>query len=221
MDIDTMISKIKIIEGDCLLVGLGISDEDKKAIIDNVSLIYHCAATIRFDEKLKRAVELNTRGTQEMITLALQCKKLDVRLCNDENVVKNIWNSENRYELLQMFGHMSTAYCHLNESFLLEKPYDPPADPVKIIKSVELLHEDEVELMAKKILGNLPNSYAFTKALAEALVNEACIKHKLPAMILRPSIVIPTYMDPIPGWTDNLNGPAGMMSEPSWTGDFQ
>jgi hypothetical protein len=112
-----------------------------------------------------------------------------------------------------MFGYMSTAYCHLNESFLLEKSYDPPADPRKIIKSVELLHEDEVELMSKKILGSLPNSYAFTKALAEALVNEACEKQKLPVMILRPSIVIPTYSDPIAGWTDNLNGPAGMMSE--------
>lgn len=32
-------------------------------------------------------------------------------------------------------------------------------------------------------------------------------------MILRPSIVIPTYIDPISGWTDNLNGPAGMMSK--------
>lgn len=46
--------------------------------------------------------------------------------------------------------------------------------------------------MAKKILGNLPNSYAFTKALAEALVNDACQNDNLPAMILRPSIVIPT-----------------------------
>lgn len=46
--------------------------------------------------------------------------------------------------------------------------------------------------MAKEILKQLPNSYAFTKALAEALVNEACQKDNLPAMILRPSIVIPT-----------------------------
>jgi alcohol-forming fatty acyl-CoA reductase len=69
------------------------------------------------------------------------------------------------------------------------------------------LTEDEVEGMAKKILKNLPNSYAFTKALAETLVIEACKKNQLPVMILRPSIVIPTYIDPIPGWTDNLNGP--------------
>lgn len=78
MDMDTMISKVKIIQGDCSILGLGISDEDRKLIVDNVTLIYHCAATIRFDEKLKRAVELNTRGTQEMITLGLECKKLDV-----------------------------------------------------------------------------------------------------------------------------------------------
>jgi alcohol-forming fatty acyl-CoA reductase len=78
MDIETMISKVKIIQGDCSLLGLGISDEDRKSIIDNVTLIYHCAATIRFDEKLKRAVELNTRGTQEMIKLGLECKKLEV-----------------------------------------------------------------------------------------------------------------------------------------------
>lgn len=76
-----MIGKIIVIAGDCSLIGLGISDEDRKLIAENVTLIYHCAATIRFDEKLKRAVELNTRGTQEMIKLALECKKLDVRFC--------------------------------------------------------------------------------------------------------------------------------------------
>lgn len=73
-----MISKVKVIQGDCSLEGLGLSDEDRKLIIDNVTLIYHCAATIRFDEKLKRAVELNTRGTREMISLALECKNLEV-----------------------------------------------------------------------------------------------------------------------------------------------
>lgn len=79
METETMIGKIIVIAGDCSLIGLGISDEDRKLIAENVTLIYHFAATIRFDEKLKRAVELNTRGTQEMIKLALECNKLDVR----------------------------------------------------------------------------------------------------------------------------------------------
>lgn len=75
-----MISKIVVIHGDCALEGLGISDEDRKLITENVSLIYHFAATIRFDEKLKKAVELNTRGTREMIKLGLECKRLEVSL---------------------------------------------------------------------------------------------------------------------------------------------
>jgi alcohol-forming fatty acyl-CoA reductase len=110
-----------------------------------------------------------------------------------------------------MFGHISTAYTHWNQRYLLEKPYPPIADPHEIIESVSKLSEDEVEIRAQSILRKVPNSYAFTKSLAEALVNEACEKQKLPAMILRPSIVIPTYSDPIPGWTDNWNGPAGLM----------
>lgn len=73
-----MISKIVLIEGDVSLVGLGLSDDDKKLITENVTLVYHAAATIRFDEKIKKAVELNTRGTKEMIKLALECKKLEV-----------------------------------------------------------------------------------------------------------------------------------------------
>jgi len=78
MDIGTMISRIVVINGDCALERVGISEGDRKLITDNVTIIYHIAATIRFDEKLKRAVELNTRGTREMINLGLECKKLDV-----------------------------------------------------------------------------------------------------------------------------------------------
>lgn len=33
----------------------------------------------------------------------------------------------------------------------------------------------------------------------------------LPVVVMRPSIVIPIYQDPIPGWTDNINGPTGLL----------
>ncbi|XP_028038285.1 putative fatty acyl-CoA reductase CG5065 [Bombyx mandarina] len=62
---------------------------------------------------------------------------------------------------------------------------------------------------AQRILNKLPNSYAFTKALGEALAVEA-MDH-IPVMILRPSIVIPIWQEPIPGWTDNINGPTGLL----------
>lgn len=66
---------------------------------------------------------------------------------------------------------------------LKEKPYPPPADPHKIIKCVEWMDDEVVESMTDKILGELPNTYAFTKALSEGLVEEAM--SELPAIILR------------------------------------
>lgn len=67
-----------VVSGDCTMVQLGISPENRQLITDTVSIIYHCAATIRFDEGLKTAVLLNTRGTKFMLELANECKHLEV-----------------------------------------------------------------------------------------------------------------------------------------------
>jgi len=185
--VSTIIEQCEVICGDCTLTDLGISKEDRKLLAENVSIIYHCAATIRFDEELKTAVLLNTRGTKLMLELAENCPKLE------------------------LFCHVSTSYCHLNEKMLLEKPYAPPADPHKIIKAIEWLDNDVVNAMTEKVLGNIPNTYAYTKSLSEALVVEKIQSKTVPAIIVRPSIVIPVRYDPIPGWTDNINGPTGLL----------
>ncbi|GAB0090386.1 Fatty acyl-CoA reductase [Sergentomyia squamirostris] len=183
--LDNLLEQCSVVGGDVTLPDLGISPEDREMLAEEVSIIYHCAATIRFDETLKKAVLLNTRGTKLMIQLARECKQL------------------------AMLCHVSTAYCHLHEKHLLEKPYDPPANPHKIINVVEWLDESTVDAMTEKILGTLPNTYAFTKALGEGLVVETM--DELPSVILRPSIVIPIYREPLPGWTDNINGPTGLL----------
>ncbi|KAF9814368.1 hypothetical protein SFRURICE_000441 [Spodoptera frugiperda] len=76
----------------------------------------------------------------------------------------------------------------LLNKLLEEKAYPPPADPHQIIQAVEWMDEETIATMTPKLLNKLPNSYAFTKALAEALVVEAMEKANLPAMVLRPSI---------------------------------
>ncbi|XP_031619645.1 putative fatty acyl-CoA reductase CG5065 [Contarinia nasturtii] len=183
--LDTIVNQCHVISGDCSLPDLGISDDDRKLLAENVSIVYHCAATVRFDETLKRAVLLNTRGTKLMLELSKTFKKL------------------------ALFCYVSTSYCHLNERLLMEKPYPAPADPHRIIKSIEWLDEDIVHTMTKQILGGFPNTYAFTKCLSEALVVEQM--NEMPAVIMRPSIVIPIRYEPIPGWTDNINGPTGLL----------
>ncbi|KAG5888820.1 hypothetical protein JTB14_016022 [Gonioctena quinquepunctata] len=180
-----IIKKVEAISGDVSLPDLGISKEDRELLQNEVEFVFHCAATIRFDEQLKKAVLLNVRGAKLMLELAKEIKNLKV------------------------FIHLSTAYCHLHERVLYEKVYPPPADPHHVIKTVEWMEDEIIDSITPKLLGDIPNTYAFTKALGESLVADEI--ENLPVVIMRPSIVIPIWKEPIPGWTDNINGPAGLL----------
>lgn len=181
-----ILQKCQVVSGDITQLRLGIGEKDKKELIENVDIVYHVAATIRFDEPIKTAVILNTRGTRDMLELSKQMKNL------------------------KLFTYISTAYCHPSEKVLDERTYLPPDDPHQVILRAESMKEEDLEVFRQDILGKFPNSYAYTKCLAEGLVAE-CIELGMPCMIMRPSIVVPIYKEPLPGWTDNINGPTGLL----------
>jgi len=60
-------------------------------------------------------------------------------------------------------------------------------------------------------LGKCPNTYVFTKAIAEKLLEE---EHgDVPTAIVRPSTVSGALKEPLPGWVENTNnGPAGVIA---------
>lgn len=76
--LDTMLKQCHVIAGDVTIPELGISKEDQQLLANEVTIVYHCAATVRFDETLKKAVLLNTRGTKLMLELAETFKKIIV-----------------------------------------------------------------------------------------------------------------------------------------------
>ena len=47
------IEKIKMVEGSLEQPDLGISEENLQSIIDNVSVVFHVAATVKFDAQLR------------------------------------------------------------------------------------------------------------------------------------------------------------------------
>lgn len=55
-----------------------------------------------------------------------------------------------------------------------------------------------------------PNTYTFTKNLAEQVCVDYKASHNLPIVLYRPSIVANTEYEPFPGWNDNFNGPMGL-----------
>ena len=71
-------SKIIPVEGDVTLPNLGLSGTDLEMLLEKVSVVFNSAATIRFNEKLRTAVQLNVKGPQQLLHICRQMKHLDV-----------------------------------------------------------------------------------------------------------------------------------------------
>jgi len=77
-------SKIRIVEGDISLPNLSLSEADLKLLLDKVSIVFHSAATVHFNEELRTAVQLNVKGTQQLLHICRHMKHLKVKLLPDE-----------------------------------------------------------------------------------------------------------------------------------------
>ena len=56
----------------------------------------------------------------------------------------------------------------------------------------------------RQLLGHFPNSYTYSKRMAEHLLVENN-KKGINLVLLRPSIIGTSANEPMPGWTDSLN----------------
>ncbi|CAH0385202.1 unnamed protein product [Bemisia tabaci] len=177
--------KVSAIAGDCSLPSLGISQQDRDRLIEEVNIIFHGAATVRFNEPLKQALKINVEGTRSILQLAKQVKRL-------KSVV-----------------HVSTAFANCPNKEIDEKFYAQPKTYEEILKSVKDCTDEEIEADLPKFIGNWPNTYTFTKATAENVVKIEGAG--LPLAVFRPAVVITTYQEPIRGWIDNLYGPVGLI----------
>ncbi|CAH1738327.1 unnamed protein product [Aphis gossypii] len=100
--------------------------------------------------------------------------------------------------------HVSTAYSHCPRDVIREEFYPVP------ITAKELTNMFIDEISCANILENWPNTYTFTKAIAENMILNN--DNQLPISIFRPSIIGCTHFEPYPGWLDTINGPSGIVT---------
>ena len=120
---------------------------------------------------------MNIEGTKSMLELARKMRKLEA------------------------FIHVSTAYAHCYQDKIEEKLYlqthDFEAEQIIDLCSKEPHAELNAPSRTKSIIGSHPNTYTFTKAIAEAMLGKA--SPDLPLVIVRPSIVAAAWQKPFPG----------------------
>ncbi|CAG9759270.1 unnamed protein product [Ceutorhynchus assimilis] len=177
--------KVHVVVGDVGLPGLGLSKSDREKLTQEVDSIIHFAATVRFNETLRLAAYINVRGVRDLIKLAKDMKKLRV------------------------FLHESTAFSNalVSRQTIDEVFYDPPMTADKLLGLVECLDDDQLKQITDTIIDEFPNTYAFTKCIAEDVLRKE--GKNMPIVIHRPSVVISTVSEPLSGWIDNFYGPTG------------
>nr|XP_050868792.1 fatty acyl-CoA reductase wat-like isoform X2 [Vespula vulgaris] len=177
-------NRIIPIEGDCSFPNLGISKTDRNTLIREVSIVFNVAATVKFNEKMKSAIAINVQSLRDLISLSKEMMKL------------------------KTFVHVSTAFANCTHDLIGEKFYDSNLDAEQFIDLMNSLNEKLLDDITPQLIGTYPNTYVFTKSMAEIVVK----KHvdSIPIGIFRPAIVVPTYREPVPGWIDNLYGPVGI-----------
>ena len=60
------------------MVGLGLSERDRQLLQERVSVVFHVAASVRFDDSIKKAVLTNVLSTRDMVELAKGMPQLKV-----------------------------------------------------------------------------------------------------------------------------------------------
>ncbi|XP_049314440.1 fatty acyl-CoA reductase wat isoform X2 [Bactrocera dorsalis] len=176
--------KVHAVRVDYSAIDLGISAEDREILCDEVEIIFNVVASVKFNEKLSDAIDINVLGTKKILDLCMEMKKL------------------------KSLVHISTLYCNCNRKYIKERVYENDIGYEKIMQIFRIFDDETLEKFRHCLIGDMPNTYTMTKKCAENLVNHRAFY--MPAGIFRPPIVMSTYKDPFPGWTDNLYGPSGL-----------
>ncbi|KZS20143.1 Fatty acyl-CoA reductase 1 [Daphnia magna] len=184
------LEKLVPINGDVSLPDLGLSLSDMQELSDNVSVVFHSAARVKFDNDLRSSLEMNVRGPQRMANFCKQFKKL------------------------KAFVYVSTTFNNLENKEIAEEIYPASVDPQKLVDLIDSMDDLLLASITKQLVGKCPNVYAYTKALGEKILRNLTEReeHKLLIVIVRPSIVTGAIQEPLAGWIDNFNGPSGLVA---------
>ncbi|KAG4387117.1 hypothetical protein GLYMA_11G185200v4 [Glycine max] len=195
--------KLTLVPGDISQEDLNLKDPIlREEIYNQIHCIVNFAATTNFDERYDVALGINTFGVKHVLNFAKSCIKLKVLV------------------------HVSTAYvCGERGGLIVEDPcqlgvslngvpgLDIGMEKRVVEDKMNQLHEEgateEDVKMAMKDLGmkratlyGWPNTYVFTKAMGEMLVET--LKKNMSVIIVRPTMITSTYKEPFPGWVEGV-----------------
>lgn len=161
------LAKVVPIIGELDQPQFGMTDDVYQMLCANVNIIYHSAATIKFKSHVRTAIQTNLIGTQRTVQFAKALRQLSA------------------------YVYVSTAFCNSNRfGNIQEKVYASAQDPYEMMRLAaddgNWTEEVDVAALTKRLCGDHPNTYTFSKQLAENLILREMAG--MAAGIVRPSV---------------------------------
>ena len=176
---------VSVVEGTLEKSCLGLSPEARDHLGSRITHVLHAAASVSFDLPLEEAARSNVGPTVHLLELARSCRRL-------ERLV-----------------YVSTAYVtpHPGNGTAIAEALAPlPRPAEELYRSILDGSADQRKLLKES---RHPNTYTFTKCLAEHLITER--RGGVPLSIVRPSIISSSWRYPFPGWIDSMSGFGGFV----------
>ncbi|XP_059625287.1 alcohol-forming fatty acyl-CoA reductase-like [Cornus florida] len=195
--------KIIPVPGDITCENLGVDDTNLvEEMWREVDVVVNLAATTNFDERYDVALGINTMGAKHVMDFAKKCVKIKLLMH-----VSTAFVSGEREGLI-----LENSYCMsetLNGASGLDIDIEKNVVEERLNELREEAASEKTIARAMKDLGiqrsrlyGWPNTFVFTKAMAEMLLGHW--RENLPLVIIRPTIITSTYKEPFLGWVEGF-----------------
>jgi hypothetical protein len=229
--------KVEVIEGDISLPDLGIAPEKLGELKSGLDLIVNSSGLTDFNPDLRQALSINVDGTIHLLNFQRECTKaavLHLSTCyvvghHDGRIHETLtpdytpkgrpdFDAEREYLTLREMVDEIEARSkspevteQLHQQLLAKGRNIAPAELDSQIRKQQqrwVRHELTEAGMKRAREFGWPNTYTFTKSLAESLLVRR--GGGLPMAVVRPSIVETSTHDPFKGWNEGVNTSAPM-----------
>ena len=170
-------ARVHVVEGDCSQPLLGMSSSVVDQLRHELDCVIHCAASVRFDHPLSRACLENVYPVTQLLRLFAD-RASDLRVI-----------------------HVSTAYVDYRMGHLSGQ-----WRPLEHVRDIDALYRSATCAQWVPELTPFPNTYTFTKALAEELL----LRSALTVHVVRPAIVHASIAFPFPGYSAGYGAAIGV-----------
>jgi len=194
------LARVRVVEGDMCLPGLGLAPEVKHSLAASLDLIVNSGGITEFGPDVRWAAATNVDATLHVIDFLRGCAHaalLHLSTC----YVAGRRNGRIAEQILPDYNPRG------DPTFDAEKERNELARLVRAEESKEAgggLRQRLIRLgMNRAVSWGWPNTYTYTKSLAESLLLRRGAG--LPIAVVRPSIVETSTQEPFRGWNEGIN----------------